>query len=77
MASRRTRRVVKNSLTNIEGEVNALLEDYEETKRVTLTGLTKLLSEKTKRFVETRGKSLKKITYTRGKIKKKSKIKKK
>ena len=52
MASRRTRRAVKNSLKNIEVEVNALLEDYDETKRVTLTGVTKLLSEKTKRFVE-------------------------
>ena len=52
MASTRTRRAVKNSLKNLEGEVNDLLEDYDDTKRVMLTGLVKLLSEKTKRFVE-------------------------
>ena len=52
MATRRTRRAIVNTLKNLEGEANNLLENFEEKTRVELTGLIKLLSEKTKRYTE-------------------------
>ena len=52
MATRRTRRAIVNTLKNLEGDANNLLENFEERTRVELTGLIKLLSEKTKRYTE-------------------------
>ena len=52
MATRRTRRALVNTLKNLEGDANDLLDNFDETRRVELSGLIKLFAEKIRRFTE-------------------------
>ena len=52
MATRRTRRALVNTLKNLEGDANDMLDNFDETRRVELSGLIKLFAEKIRRFTE-------------------------
>ena len=47
----RTRRSLSNNLKNLEGDIEALLQNFDQLHFEELTGLTNLLIEKTARFV--------------------------
>ena len=52
MASARARRAIVNSLKNLSADINDVLDNFEESKVMELTGMKSMLQDKIKRFVE-------------------------
>ena len=52
MASARARRAIVNSLKNLSADINDVLDNFEGSKVMELTGMKSMLQDKIKRFVE-------------------------